>query len=222
MKKLLIVVISLIFLGVLFLPLFLKNDLLLFYGTVLGSYATLIAVVISIAHYNHLAHERRIPFLVTSLRIIDITDFLDREDDQVFKYISEDKTLETKDYKGLQEIKRNLAYYETQNQFCEIEIYNMNNDFGVFDLSLTIDGEEITKDIFIKTIDNFRFLLGFHVGIFNKTNDKRKKVSICYKYKSIDADINYTQKSFVELLLVNNYPKIKLLSPSISKRKKVN
>lgn len=219
-KYIFLIIILILFLLALLLPIWLKDNILIFYGTVTGGIATLIAVIISITHDSFLAREKRIPFLQTKMERIDINDFQELRHKLPKKYITElddSEDVFEKELKCSEWIRTGTEY---NNAFYIIELYNTNKEFSVQGLSISVEGDLIVKDVFIKADSSFKYLIGYHTGIFNNTEDKSKTICVTYKYKSIDLDKTYEQKSYIELFKTSEeYPEIKFSGSPISKRK---
>ena len=219
-KYIFLIIILILFLLALLLPIWLKDNILIFYGTVTGGIATLIAVIISITHDSFLAKEKRIPFLQTKMERMNIDEFKEQRYKLRYKYITEFDDSEDVFERELKcsELIRTCTKYNST--FYTVELYNTNKDFSVLGLSISVEGKIFVKDVFIKADSSFKYVIGYHTGIFKNTDNKSKTICVTYKYKSIDLDKTYEQKSHVCLYItLGDYPAITLFSPPISKRK---
>lgn len=217
--SLIISVLVILILTLLF-PLWFKENVLVFYGAVVGGAATILAAIISITHDGFLAREKRIPYLQTKMIKMDIDEFKEQRHNLLYEYITESDNSEEileKEMQCSEWIKTGVEY---NNAFYIVELYNTNKEFSVQGLSISVEGKIIVKDVFIKADGSFKYIIGYHTGIFNNTENKSKNICVTYKYKSIDLDKTYEQKSDMELFRTSEeYPEIKFLGPPISKRK---
>ncbi len=219
-KYILLIIILVLFVSTLLLPLWLKDNILLFYGTVMGGITTLIAVIISITHDSLLVREKRIPFLQTKMERMYIEEFKEQRHKLPYKYITEldgSKDLVKNEIQTSEWLRTGTEY---NNAFYTISLYNTNKEFSLLGFSISIDGDLIVKDVFIKADSIFQYVIGFHTGIFDNAKHKSRIICVTYRYKSIDLDRTYEQQSRIELYISsNNEPVMRFLSPPIGRRK---
>lgn len=196
------------------LPLFAEGNNLIYYGTITGGLATLIAVIVSVIHSGLVETKRRLPLIFP--KIIEFyTDDYEKESGMAHcKHFYKDKEASEKiDASG-----KSSEILRIENGFYRFELHNMNKEFGALNLSIIIDGECFLKEQFIKPNDQFDFIIKLHRSFFDGCTSKNKTINISYKYMSVDMDKIYTQRSYVSFYLDGAYPSIKLLDPPISER----
>ena len=187
---------------------------LIYYGTIAGGLATLIAVLISVIHSGLLEAKRRIPLIFP--KVVEIyTDDYEKENGIVpCKCFYKDK----ESLEGYNTSGKSPVVIRMENGFYKFELHNMNKEFSVLNLSIYIDEECFLKHQFIKPNDQFDFNIKLHRSFFDGCISKNKTINISYKYMSVDMDKIYTQQSSVCFYLDGAYPSVKLLDPPISER----
>lgn len=199
------------------LPSYIDKNVLAYYGAIFTVIVTILAPIITVHFYKISEKKRKIPLLTIKVEKIMTEEYENLKNHLKDYYLCYDKEALNGNYNPLG---HNPWQNVLANAFCVVELQNMNKEYGVSNLSIIIDGKEFLNNIYIKPNESYKFILGFHYGIFEWIISKEKDVCVEYKYMSVDMDQTFQQNShFCFYIPQNSQPSIKLLNPSISKRK---
>ena len=136
---------------------------LIYYGTITGGIATLIAVLISVIHSGLLETKRRIPLIFPKIDEF-YTDGYEKVNGIVpCKHFYKDK----ESLEGYNSSGKSQEILRIENGFYRFELHNMNKEFSVLNLSIYFNGECFLKDQFIKPNDQFGFIIKLHRSFFD-------------------------------------------------------